>query len=98
MIYSLHPEAEEDLRDAAEFYRERAGNRLSQSFLAEFEQSVNVLLQHPGLGPAWRGGGRRRYLMKRFPYSLIYTVAGEEIRILAIAHHSRRPGYWRGRK
>jgi len=25
MIYSLHPEAEADLRDAAEFYRERAG-------------------------------------------------------------------------
>ncbi len=25
MSYSLHPEAESDLRDAAEFYRERAG-------------------------------------------------------------------------
>ena len=50
MNYSLHPEAEEDLRDAAEFYRKRAGNRLSQSLLAEFEQSVKILLQHPGLG------------------------------------------------
>ncbi|MEK6282758.1 MAG: type II toxin-antitoxin system RelE/ParE family toxin [Acidobacteriota bacterium] len=98
MIYSLHPEAEEDLRDAAEFYRERAGNSLSQSLLAEFEQSVNVLLQHPGLGSPWRGGGRRRYLMKRFPYSLVYTVSREEIRILAVAHHNRRPGYWRERK
>lgn len=44
MNYSLHPEAEEDLRDAAEFYRERAGNSLSQSLLGEFEQSVNILL------------------------------------------------------
>jgi plasmid stabilization system protein ParE len=96
--YSLHPKAEEDLRDAAEFYRERAGNSLSQSLLAEFEQSVNILLQHPGLGSPWRGRGRRRYLMKRFPYSIVYTVAGEEIRILAVAHHSRRPDYWRGRK
>jgi plasmid stabilization system protein ParE len=98
MIYSLHPEAEADLRDAAEFYRERAGNSLSQSLLAEFEQSVNILLQHPGLGSPWRGPGRRRYLMKRFPYSLVYTVSGEEIRILAVAHHNRRPGYWRGRR
>ena len=98
MNYSLHPEAVEDLRDAAEFYRDRAGNSLSQSLLAEFEQSVNILLQHPGLGSPWRGGGRRRYLMKHFPYSLIYTVAAEEIRIFALAHHSRRPGYWRGRK
>ncbi|MEO8436328.1 MAG: type II toxin-antitoxin system RelE/ParE family toxin [Pyrinomonadaceae bacterium] len=73
--------------------------------LAEFEQSVNILLQHPGLGSPWRGRGRRRYLMKRFPYSLIYLsysliymVSGDEIRILAVAHHNRRPGYWRGRK
>lgn len=98
MIYSLHPEAEADLRDAAEFYRVRAGNSLSQSLLAEFEQSVIILLQHPGLGSPWRGPGRRRYLMKRFPYSLIYTFYGEEVQILAVAHHSRRPGYWRGRK
>lgn len=98
MNYSLHPEAEGDLRQAAEFYRDRAGNRLSQSFLGEFEQSISILLQHRGLGSPWRGRGRRRYLMKRFPYSLVYTVSGEEIRILAVAHHSRRPGYWRGRK
>ena len=37
MNYWLHPEAEEDLREAAEHYRERAGNSLSQSLFAEFE-------------------------------------------------------------
>src|SRR3954467_74415 len=98
MNYSLHPEAEADLREAAEFYRDRAGPSLSQSLLAEFERSVNPLLQHPGLGSSWRQRGRRRYLMKRFPYSLIYTISGEEIRILALAHQNRRPGYWRGRE
>jgi len=36
--------------------------------------------------------------LTRFPYSLIYTESGDEIRILAVAHHSRRPGYWRGRR
>jgi toxin ParE1/3/4 len=98
MNYSLHPEAEADLREAAEFYRDRANNSLSQSFLAEFEQSVNIILQHPGLGSTWRSAARRRYLMKRFPYSVVYTVSGEEIRVLAVAHQNRRPRYWRGRK
>ncbi|MGH9362164.1 MAG: type II toxin-antitoxin system RelE/ParE family toxin [Thermoanaerobaculia bacterium] len=97
MKYSLHPGAEADLREAAEFYRERAGSSLSQSLFIEFEQAVDLLLQHPRLGTLWRYG-KRRYVMRRFPYSLIYTAVGEEVRILAVAHHSRRPGYWRGRR
>ena len=82
MNYSLHPEALGDLRDAASFYREKAGTSLSQSFFGEFEQSINRLLQHPALGAPWRGRGRRKYVMKHFPYSLVYTVIGEELRIL----------------
>ncbi len=74
MNYWLHPEAERDLREAAEFYRERAGINLSQSLFIEFERSVGVLLERPQLGALWRYG-KRRYVMKRFPYSLIYTVA-----------------------
>lgn len=97
MNYWLHPEAQQDIRDAASFYRERAGAALSQSFLAEFEDSTNLLLVYPGAGAIWRYG-KRRLVLRRFPYSLIYTVAGDQLRILAVAHHSRHPGYWRGRK
>ena len=42
MNYWLHPEAREDLREAAEYYRQRAGIILSQSLLAEFERSVDL--------------------------------------------------------
>jgi len=95
--YWLHPEVREDLREAAEFYRERAGNALALALLEDFERAAAQLLEHPGLGPIWRNG-KRRWSLTRFPYGLIYTVAGDEIRILASAHHSRRPGYWRGRR
>ncbi len=97
MKYSLHPEAEDDLRSAARFYQEAGGLILSQALFAEFERSVSVLMRHPGLGARWRGKARR-YVMKRFPYSLAYEVHGDEIRVLAVAHQSRRPEYWRGRK
>jgi toxin ParE1/3/4 len=94
--YCLHPEAEEDLREAAQFYQDRAGAGLSQSFLAEFERSVELLLQYPHLGAIWRHG-KRRLIARHFPFSVIYTVVGEQIRVLAVAHHSRRPDYWRVR-
>lgn len=97
MNYWLHPEAREDLREAAEFYRGQAGTVLSQSFLAEFEHSVGLLLQHPRLGVVWRHG-KRRLVTRRFPFSVIYAIVGDQIRVLAVAHHSRRPGYWRRRK
>lgn len=71
MKYSLHPGAVEDLREAAKFYRERAGSGLSRSLVGEFERSVNILLRHPDVGTLWREG-KRRFVMKRIPYSVIY--------------------------
>jgi toxin ParE1/3/4 len=96
MTYHLHPDAEVDLREAAEFYRKRAGNELALTFIAEFEYSVSLLLEYPTLGAIWRNG-RRRFVMRRFPYSLIYNATDQQIRILAVAHQSRRPGYWQDR-
>jgi toxin ParE1/3/4 len=97
MKYSLHPEAEQDLRDAAGYYKNRAGTTLSQALFNDFEHSIKLLTQHPLLGVVWLNG-RRRFVMKHFPYAIIYTIADEEIQVLAVAHHSRRPGYWQKRK
>ena len=72
MKYRLHPEADNDLRDAAEFYRAHSGVTLSQALLAEFEHTMQLLLEHPRLGALWRKD-MRRYVMRRFPFSVIYT-------------------------
>lgn len=97
MIYSLHPEAESDLREAAEYYRERAGATITQAFFGDFEHSMSLLLEHPLLGaPCLQD--KRRLVMRRFPYSIVYAIAAQEIQVMAVAHQSRRPGYWRKRK
>jgi plasmid stabilization system protein ParE len=36
----------------------------------------------------------RRLAVARFPYHVVYLDHGGLIRILAIAHDRRRPGYW----
>ena len=39
----------------------------------------------------------RRFLMRRFPYSILHRIGGEVVRILVVKHHSRHPDYWRKR-
>lgn len=39
----------------------------------------------------------RKIKVGKFRVSLIFRVRGDEIQILAVAHHSRRPGYWKER-
>ncbi len=56
MKYFLHPDAEQDIADAALYYQQQAGSPLSQALFVEFERSVERLLQHPKLGMKWRCG------------------------------------------
>jgi plasmid stabilization system protein ParE len=63
----------------------------------EFERSAELLTRHPRMGSLWRHG-KRRVVTRRFPFSILYTVVDDQVRILAVAHHSRHPGHWRSRK
>jgi plasmid stabilization system protein ParE len=93
LIY--HPEAEAELVDAAEYYEERLPG-LGAEFLDAVDAAVNVVLSDP-LRAALCSQGIRRHLLKRFPYALYYRVGAEEIRVLAVKHHSRHPDYWKHR-
>ena len=42
-------------------------------------------------------GRARQLIFTGFPYDLVYIVHGDVVSILAVAHHHRRPGYWRER-
>ena len=91
------PRALAELHDAAAFYAEKGNAELGRAFVTEFERAVGLVQANPMLGAVFRGT-RRRQLLRRFPYGVIYQVTVEEIRIVALAHHRRRPGYWAERK
>lgn len=97
MNSSVSLEAERELIDGALFYAREANAELGLAFIAEFERSLGVLCNYPRLGPVWRGT-TRRFPLRRFPYTIIYLAKPEEVRVIALAHQNRRPGYWRGRK
>jgi hypothetical protein len=39
----------------------------------------------------------RKAVVKRHPYLVVYAILPEQIVVLAVAHTSRKPGYWRER-
>lgn len=94
LIY--HPAAEAEVVAAARFY-EQVSRRLGVEFLDEFERSIRMILESP---TRWRilNRDKRRCLMKRFPYGLYYRIAGDEVRMLVVKHHSQHPDYGMGRK
>jgi toxin ParE1/3/4 len=94
MHISFDPEADEELDEAAAYFEQRS--RDGARFLADVARTTGLLLQFPNAGTPIRGRFRRM-ILKTFPYQLVYRVAGEEIRVFAVAHLKRRPGYWRKR-
>lgn len=93
----IAPLALAELSDAGEFYALKANAELGLAFVAEFERAANLVFANPQLGALFRGT-RRRYFLRRFPYSIIYQLTTDELRILAVAHHRRLPSYWAQRK
>jgi hypothetical protein len=93
LIY--HPDAEEEVIQAARFYKSRLST-LGSEFLDAADCAIAVIVEAPD---RWSiiEADVRRYLMPRFPYAVYYRVFPDHIRILAFKHHSRHPDYWRYR-
>jgi len=93
LIY--HPDAEEELIGAAQFYEQRVPT-LGVQFLEAADRAIHVIEDAP---ERWRiiEEDVRHYLMPRFPYAIYYRALSGQLRILAFKHHSRHPDYWRYR-
>jgi len=92
---SIHEAAEAEINEAADFYDLQSPG-LGNELLAEIERTIQSILEFPEAAPLVQGRVRKRNIAK-FPYAIIYSLRPDEIRILAVAHHKRRPFYWRGR-
>ena len=95
MRYEFHPEAEQEFVEAAAYY-ERNVTGLGERFGSEVRYAIERLLGYPELGSPMDADLRRLVLI-RFPYLLIYSFTPKMLRIVAVAHARRRPGYWRAR-
>ena len=93
----IHREARAELDDAMAFYESRARG-LGLDLQAKVENAVAKIRRNPGAWPPHKNSGFRRRSTDRFPFAVFYMEMPDCIWIAAIAHTSRRPGYWRSRR
>jgi plasmid stabilization system protein ParE len=97
----FEPEADAEYRRAGRWYEsQRTG--LGLEFLDAVDAAIRRIADWPQSGsPAPRVPAElpvRRIAVKRFPYHVVYLPTRNTIRILAIAHDRRKPGYWGSRE
>lgn len=88
-------EALEEAEASARWYAERSPSA-AVSFDAELDAAELAISEQ---AEAWASfdHGTRRYLLRRFPFSVVYQVEPSRVVIVAVAHAHRRPGYWKPR-
>lgn len=92
---TLHENADEEFKAAIGFYESRLTG-LGDTFYRRVSEGFDLILAQPFAGQPL-SDNYRRFLMRQFPYSIVYRVESDLVYVLAVAHWSRRPGYWKAR-
>jgi plasmid stabilization system protein ParE len=95
-VVRLLPEAIGDLRRNELWYGERSESA-AQALLAEFDHAIRLIGESPGTWPRWRRG-THRFILTKFPISVVYRMEGSIVFVVAVAHAKQRPEYWRSRR
>jgi plasmid stabilization system protein ParE len=99
MNVRLHPDADDELQAAAQWYEDRVVG-LGERFLSEAVDALTQIEKHPRrFARVKQRVAReiRRRTFPHFPYAVVYEVTTTECVVIAVAHAARKPGYWRER-
>ncbi|MBZ5663803.1 MAG: type II toxin-antitoxin system RelE/ParE family toxin [Acidobacteriia bacterium] len=93
--YRLHPEVWLEIEAADDWYLERSADA-SAAFIAALSDAFENISQAPERWPKY-SYGTRRFVLHRFPFSIIYLDDPDVVSIVAVAHSKRKPRYWKAR-
>ncbi len=89
-------EALAEYEEAARYYASQQSG-LELRFITCVEDAIARICDDPERWRIFDGREVRRVLTQVFPYGVLYTIEADHVLIVAIAHYSREPGYWRHR-
>jgi plasmid stabilization system protein ParE len=88
----FHPLAADEAEAAERWYRER-NETAAARFQRELDRVVELIAERPEAAPSYIAD-TRRFLLRRFPFFLVYRVYSERVQVVAVAHARRKPHYW----
>jgi plasmid stabilization system protein ParE len=87
--------AELEVEEAVAYFdQQRPG--LGDRFERDLRATIGLLLDHPHSGKSITKAVRK-FPLRTFRYNVVYVIDGNEVVVVAVAHHKRRPRYWRRR-
>jgi plasmid stabilization system protein ParE len=92
---SFLPAAEQDYQEALDWYQTRSV-RAAAGFEAAMEVALQRIADAPE-SPPLCDDRHRFYVLRRYPYSVIYRVESEDVLVVAVAHARRSPAFWQSR-
>jgi plasmid stabilization system protein ParE len=87
--------AQRDFQEGLQWYRKRS-DKAAEGFITSMEQTLERITAHPERFRLVTENIRQAHF-KRYPYSLIFRDLPDLIKVYAVAHDKRRPGYWQHR-
>jgi len=98
MILRLHRLAVAEIDHEVDYYEAKQPG-LGAELEDEVDSVLAMILRFPHAAPQWKTRVDRRVaVLDRFPFTMPYQLTRNEIVVLALAHTSRRPGYWARRR
>jgi len=88
-------EALEEAEAAASWYAQRSA-AAAAAFSEELDAAESAIARLPDAWPRF-DHNTHRFLLRRFPFSIVYRVEPRRVLIVAVAHWHRRAGYWKPR-
>ena len=95
MTHRFHPEAQCEFREDALFYESRMQG-LGRQFSDAIRDAIAAIVEDPQRWALFEAE-TRRFVLRRFPYAIIYLAERDTVFIVAVMHCTREPGYWRER-
>jgi toxin ParE1/3/4 len=92
---AIHPAALEEAKSAVQWYLER-NETAARKFTAELDEALEFIRESPSRWPI-DVYSTHKFVLRRFPFAVIYREKEKTIEVLAIAHGHRRPSYWKER-